>query len=36
MCTVEDIYQKNMNGRVFRSRGREGKAKVNPEKFKDI
>lgn len=36
MCTVEDIYQKNMNERVFRSRGREGKAKVNPEKFKDI
>lgn len=36
MCTVEDIYQKNMNGRVFCSRGREGKAKVNPEKFKDI
>lgn len=36
MCTVEDIYQKNMNGRVFRSRGCKGKAKVNPEKFKDI
>lgn len=36
MCTVEDIYQKNMNGRVFRSRDRDEKAKVNPAKIKDI
>jgi hypothetical protein len=35
MCTVEDVYKKNVNGRVFCS-GHVEKAKVNPMKVKDI
>ncbi|XP_061179574.1 mucin-2-like [Saccostrea echinata] len=35
MCTVEDVYKKNVNGRVFCG-GNVEKAKVNPVKVKDI
>ena len=34
MCTIDDVYKKNSNGRVFCS-GSVEKAKVNPNKIKD-
>ena len=35
MCTIDDIYKKNSNGRVFCS-GSVEKAKVNSNKIKDV
>ena len=35
MCTIEDVFKKNINGRVYCS-GNVGKAKVNPTKITDI
>ena len=35
MCTIEDVFKKNINGRVYWS-GNVGKAKVNPTKVTDI